>query len=572
MAEQKTLTVKRRQIHQQSLDSLLNAGYAPAMARIFASRNVSSSSDLKYELSSLPSWESMKGLPEGARMIAKAVQERQKIVVLSDYDADGATGCAVMVRGLAEFGANVDFIVPLREEHGYGLTPDIVPQILASKPALVITVDNGISSVPGIKMLRQQGIQVVVTDHHLAPPELPEANVIINPNQPGCSFASKAISGAGVAFYTIIAVRAVLDQQRWFTGKKPNIASLLPIVALGTIADVVPLDITNRILVSQGLKRIREGVAQPGITAIAEMADRKVARLASSDFAFYLGPRLNAAGRLDDMRKGIRCLITDDEQEAIGIAAELEALNRSRRAMQASVQDQAIGTIDDPYRHRAIVVAGDWHCGVIGIVAGKIKELYRRPTIVFSEPDDQGLMKGSARSVAGYHIRDALLRIENAHPNLIAKYGGHAMAAGMTLEKSCFDRFQQAFVEDADRFVPAAALDNVIETDGELEPDGYRLETAELLEFCVWGQNFPEPVFDGQFTVRERRIVADKHLKLAISPTKAPSVVIPAIWFGAAGIALGNEARLAFKLGVNEYRGAKSVQAMISGAEGFANH
>lgn len=558
------LSIRRRAHSIEHVDRLCATGMAPLLARVLAARGIEDPTEICHELAGMPDWRSMKGLPEAANLLAEAICEHRRIVVLSDYDADGATGCAVAVRGLRMLGAVVDFVVPLRLEHGYGLTPDIVPQILEACPDIVMTVDNGISSTEGVAMLRDAGVQVVVTDHHLPPRELPRANVIVNPNQLGCPFPSKAIAGVGVAFYVVCAVRTLLTERSVLVGR-PNLGSLLPIVALGTVADVVPLDHLNRIFVENGLRMIREGRAQAGVLALIEASRRQSEDITCADLAFYLGPRLNAAGRLADMRQGVRCLVTDRSDEAMGIARELDQLNEARRGIQKDTEDAALGDIGEP-THRCVCVAGDWHAGVVGVVAGKIKELFRRPAFVFSARDESGMMKGSGRSVRGYHLRDALARIEAAHPGLITKFGGHAMAAGMSLPAQCFEAFAAAFAADADEFVPEESMAAVVESDGSAE-DALDVGTAEALTRMVWGQGFPEPIFDGDFEILSSRLIgADQsHLKLELQPLGQKKRV-EAIWFGGAGFKAENLARFAYRLSVNQWKSRKSLQLMIVGA------
>lgn len=558
-------SIRRRNAASHKESSFLASGFNPVLARVFAARKVESPDDLQTDLARLPDWRTMHDLDRAARLIAQHIKQQQKIVVLSDYDADGATGCATMMRGLLGMGAKADFVVPLRNEHGYGLTVDIVPQILAKQPAMVITVDAGISSVDGIKLLKDAGICVIVTDHHPAPPVLPNADAIVNPNQPACRFVSKSIAGVGVAFFVLIALRSVLKEDGYFEGGRPiyNLATLLPIVALGTVADVVPLDHLNRILVSHGLHRIRQGQAPVGINSLALAARRSPERLLASDLGFYLGPRLNAAGRLDDMSKGVRCLVTDNESEALSIAAELEALNAERKAIQNGVQVEADAQIENPTANKAICAAGDWHSGVVGIVAGRIKEQHRRPAIVFSEADEKGLCKGSGRGVPGYHLRDALARIDAMHAGVILKFGGHPMAAGLTVHKDSIAAFRVAFLADADANVPDAALQNIIETDGVLTERDFTLQTAEAIESMVWGQEFPEPVFDGEFIVRQHKVIAERHLRLTLSPVSAPQVSLEAMWFGGAGQAIPAEGHFAFRLSVNEWKNRRTLQAFV---------
>lgn len=560
---------RRRSFDQRVADELAADGMDRVLARLFAARGVRSHLDLQSSLSQLPDWRAMKGMDKAATILSRAIQQGRRIVVLSDYDADGATGCAVAVRGLRSLGGVVDFVIPLRHVHGYGLTPDIVPQVLAAKPDLVVTVDNGISSLQGVAMLREQGVPVVVTDHHIAPETLPAANAIVNPNQPGCDFPSKAVSGVGVMFYTLCATRARLSDEGWFSGDRsaPNLAELLPIVALGTVADVVPLDHTNRIIVTQGLQRARAGRLPSGVAALAQAASRPLSRLCAQDFGFYLGPRLNAVGRLDDMRVGVECLISDDEAQAQAIAKRLEEFNRQRKSIQNDVQDEALDQVGEPSGF-SIAVSGDWNAGVVGIVAGRLKDRFRRPTFVFSMPNEEGVIKGSGRSIPGYHLRDALARMEVAYPGLFKGFGGHAMAAGASVPAERFEQFREAFEQDASACLTPEHFLDVVETDGELPPEHVCLDFAEELERHVWGQGFPEPVFDGTFVIRDTRNIGETHLKLRLSDGVGTH---NAIWFGARQYGppdLRERMRFAYKLQVNEYQGNRSVQLMVVGVEG----
>ena len=558
------MRIRRRDCDLWVAAGLTSDDIPPALAKAYAARGVQRASDLDYSLAGIPDWRSLRDIELAAEHVARSIRAGERIIVVSDYDADGATGCAVMVRGLASLGANVGYVIPLRLTHGYGLTVDIVPQVLAAKPAVVVTVDNGISSVEGVSMLMAAGVKVVVTDHHLAPQVLPVATAIVNPNRPGDPFPSKSIAGVGVAFYMVAAVRATLDAGGWFDHRpRPNIADLLPLVALGTVADVVPLDRTNRILVSNGLSRIRAGKCPPGIVALASASRRTLEELDPQDLGFYLGPRLNAAGRLKDMAIGVRCLVTDAPEEAELIAAELEQLNAERKKIQATVEQSATEKAVTGEGRFSICVSGEWHQGVVGIVAGRLKELHRRPTVVFAD-DGNGMMKGSGRSLGGYHLRDALARIDSTRPGMIARFGGHAVAAGMSVRRSQLESFQEALEADARQHADTAAFEDIIESDGDLPLQDATLHLASAISSGIWGQGFPEPVFDATCRVmRSQPIGGQKtHRKLTLGQGAAS---IDAIWFGGGSVEPPAEGRFAFRLGVNEWRGERCQQAVIVG-------
>ncbi|MGB9093854.1 MAG: single-stranded-DNA-specific exonuclease RecJ, partial [Gallionella sp.] len=527
-------------------------GCSPAMARIYASRGITDGKQLETTLSGLLPFDSMKNVAAMARLLADAIAAQKKLMVIADYDADGATACAVAVRGLRGFGAQIDFIVPNRFEYGYGLTPEIVQLAAAENPDILITVDNGIASVDGVAEANRLGMQVLVTDHHLPGDTLPDAACIVNPNQPGCEFPSKNLAGVGVMFYVLLALRAELRTRGAFAEtstlsptpspacgrgwraasgeggaqlrerdgrREPNLGNLLDLVALGTVADVVRLDQNNRILVQQGLQRIRAGRACAGINALFHAARKIPARASSQDLGFTVGPRLNAAGRLDDMSLGINCLLTDDESVALQITAKLDALNRERRSIETGMQDNALASLEgiDPSDHYSLVLFDEsWHQGVIGILASRLKDKFHRPTIAFAKSNN-GEIKGSGRSIAGLHLRDALDLVSKRHPALIRKFGGHAAAAGLSLGESDFENFAAAFEEVAASLLDPHDLARRIETDGALDPSEMNLEAARLLEEQVWGQGFPAPQFSDDFIVRNQRVVGEKHLKLQLS-------------------------------------------------------
>jgi single-stranded-DNA-specific exonuclease len=546
----------------RAVTRLIEAGTHPLLARIYAARGIQSRDELDYSLKSLLPPARLKGVDDAARLLADAIEAGARMVIVADYDCDGATACAVGIRALRAFGADVGYLVPNRFEYGYGLTPAIVELATGLEPEVLITVDNGIASVEGVAAARDHGIATVITDHHLPGDELPEADVIVNPNQPGCDFPSKALAGVGVMFYTMLALRAELRERGAFAGKaEPNLAELLDLVALGTVADVVKLDHNNRILVAQGLQRMRADRMQPGIRALFAAAGRDATRATSFDMGFALGPRLNAAGRLADMSLGIECLITDDMGRALNIAQELDKLNRERRAIEADMQQEAMAGLDaiDPGRRASLTLfQPEWHQGVIGILAGRIKEKFHRPTIAFARGND-GEIKGSGRSIPGLHLRDALDLVTKQAPDLILRFGGHAMAAGLTIRETDLPRFEAIFENVVQSLIDPADLTRRLETDGALEDSLYNLETARLLEREIWGQGFAPPVFDDTFRVENQRILKDKHLKLQL---KKGNTRIDAIQFNHADPAAPN-IHAAFRLAVNEYNGVAGIQLML---------
>lgn len=508
-------------------------------------------------------------------MLADALAEQQRILIVGDYDADGATSTALALDALKSFGATqVSYLVPNRFEYGYGLTREIVELALEQgKPDIIITVDNGISSIDGIATAREQGINTLITDHHLAGHQLPDADVIVNPNQPGCNFPSKNLAGVGVIFYIMMALRSELRNRDWFADRtEPNLGRLTDLVALGTVADVVPLDRNNRILVAAGLQRIRAGQARPGIIALLEVASRPLRGVVASDLGFAVGPRINAAGRLDDISVGIECLLQDDSSAARRLASELHQKNQDRRQIEQGMQDQALQLLDElALDEVGVPVAmtlyqGDWHQGVIGILASRIKDRLHRPTIVFADGDDSEI-KGSARSINGIHIRDILDAVATRHPGMILKFGGHAMAAGLTIPRELYRDFNTAFIAEVERHAKDVELQAVVESDGELGAGDFALELANELRFAgPWGQHFPEPVFDGHFKIVQQRLVGDKHLKLVLS-LKDSQQIIDAIAFNVDLDVWPDESVLevevAYRLEVNEFRGKRSVQLMI---------
>ncbi|TXG97002.1 MAG: single-stranded-DNA-specific exonuclease RecJ [Zoogloea sp.] len=551
-----------RPIPGRAVSRLLDAGTHPLLARIYAARGIDNRDQLDYSLKALLPPAQLKGVREAAQILADAIEAGARMVIVADYDCDGATACAVGIRALRAFGAEVGYLVPNRFEYGYGLTPAIVELAAGMAPDLLITVDNGIASVEGVAAAREHGIATVITDHHLPGDTLPEADVIVNPNQPGCPFPSKALAGVGVMFYTMLALRAELRERGAFEGgAEPNLADLLDLVALGTVADVVKLDHNNRILVSQGLQRMRADRMQPGIRALFAAAGRDAARATTFDMGFALGPRLNAAGRLADMSLGIECLITDDMGRALNIAQELDKLNRERRTIEADMQEDAMAGLDaiDPGARSSLVLfEAEWHQGVIGILAGRIKEKFHRPTVAFAR-GNTGELKGSGRSIPGLHLRDALDLVTKREPDLILKFGGHAMAAGLTIREDDLGRFETTFEDVVQSLIDPADLTRSLETDGPLEDSLYNLETARLLEREIWGQGFAAPVFDDTFRVENQRILKDKHLKLQL---RKGNTRIDAIQFNRAEPA-GPSIHAAFRLAVNEYNGVASIQLML---------
>ena len=548
----------------------------PVLQRIYRARGVRSRQELDYSLARLLPYHELGGMTQAVAVLAGALERNERIIVVGDFDADGATGCALAVRGLRALGAaDVRYVVPNRFEYGYGLTPEIVAIILPCRPQVLVTVDNGISSIDGVAAARQQGVRVVITDHHLPGSALPEADAIVNPNQPGDLFPSKVLCGVGVMFYVLTALRAHLRVSNWFAGKgipEPNLASFLDLVALGTVADVVPLDHNNRILVAQGLARIRAGRCVPGIRALVTAAGRDLGRLSASDLGFAVAPRLNAAGRLADMSLGIECLLAEDEGMASGLAARLDGLNRERRDIEAKMHEEAIGSLAgigsreiNATAYGVCLFHEDWHQGVVGIVAGRIRERINRPVIAFALASGDDI-KGSARSVAGVHVRDALDAVAAANPGLISKFGGHAMAAGMVLRRADFAAFARAFDLEVERRIPPEALRDVVYTDGELGASDLGLEMAEALQRAgPWGQGFPEPLFDGEFELQAPRVVADRHLKFALRPDRSTHTVA-GIAFNAleAGWTLeARRVRLAYRLAINEYQGSRSPQLIV---------
>ncbi|MDR2016097.1 MAG: single-stranded-DNA-specific exonuclease RecJ [Burkholderiales bacterium] len=546
------------------------AGVNPILAQIFAARGVTHPDELDLTLKMLPSADQLKGATEAATRLALAIARQEHITVVADYDADGATACAIAVHGLRTMGAHVDFLVPNRFEHGYGLTPDIVALAAAQQPRVLLTVDNGIASLDGARAAADIGIDVIITDHHLPAAQLPEPAIIVNPNQPGCPFPSKHLAGVGVMFYVLIALRTLLRERGVLTDDaSPNLGAMLDLVALGTVADVVPLDHVNRTLVEQGLRRIRSGQASPGVLALFNIAGRSYVAAHAFDLGFAIAPRLNAAGRLADMALGIRCLLANNAATAFPLAQELDALNRARREVEAGIQQEAFDTLqqnlvdDAAYdRYTVCLARPDWHPGVIGIVASRLKDRLHRPTIVFGNAGDSaapGELRGSGRSVPGLHLRDALDLITKRAPHLIRKFGGHAMAAGLTLHENALPEFIEHFEQVAREWLTPAQLDRIVETDGELDATTRTFSLAQTLRDQVWGQNFPAPVFDGEFAIGQQTIVGDKHSKLLLHDQNQS---FDAILFQHAE-PLPKRIHAAYRLDIHEYRGLQSLQLIV---------
>ncbi len=566
--------IRRREI---TTATDLGGALPPLLQRVYLARGVASAEDLQYQLSQLlrPDF---KGLDAAVSLLADAVLGDARILVVGDFDADGATSCALSVLALRAMGhQSVDFLVPNRFEYGYGLTPEIVRVAAGLSPDLIITVDNGISSVEGVAAARELGISVVVTDHHLPGETLPEADAIVNPNQPGCPFPSKNLAGVGVIFYVMNALRGELRQRNWFAERgipEPNMADFLDLVALGTVADVVPLDRNNRILVEQGLRRIRAGIARPGIMELLQVAGRHASRLVATDLGFAVGPRLNAAGRLDDMSLGIQCLLCDSPDLAREMALSLDDFNRDRKTIESGMQREAMELLNELLREPdqslpwgLCLYDARWHQGVVGILASRIKDHFHRPVIVFAD-GDEGEIKGSARSIPGLHIRDALDAVAASHPGLLTRFGGHAMAAGLTLEHERFDEFSRAFDAEVRRQLREEDLDAILVTDGPLQEEEFDLNLAvQVREAGPWGQHFPEPLFDGEFRLVQQRLVGEKHLKMTLARDSEGQQLVDAIAFNIDTEQWPNPSinrvRLAYRLDVNEYRGRRSLQLIV---------
>ncbi|PDO86348.1 single-stranded-DNA-specific exonuclease RecJ [Kosakonia pseudosacchari] len=548
----------------------------PLLRRLYASRGVRTASELERSVKGMLPWQQLTGIDEAVAQLYNALREGLRIIVVGDFDADGATSTALSVLALRALGCeNVSYLVPNRFDDGYGLSPEVVDQAHARGAQLILTVDNGISSHAGVARAHELGIPVVVTDHHLPGDTLPDAEAIVNPNLRGCDFPSKSLAGVGVAFYLMLALRAFLRDSGWFEARglaMPNLAELLDLVALGTVADVVPLDANNRILTWQGLSRIRAGRCRPGIKALLEIANRDAQKLAASDLGFALGPRLNAAGRLDDMSVGVALLLCDNLGEARQLASDLDALNQTRKEIEQGMQAEALTLCEQLERSGETLPGGlamyhpEWHQGVVGILASRIKERFHRPVIAFA-PAGDGVLKGSGRSIQGLHMRDALERLDMLFPGMMLKFGGHAMAAGLTLEENRFDEFRQRFGELVTEWLDPALLQGEIISDGPLSAQEMTLEVAEMLrEAGPWGQMFPEPLFDGEFRLLQQRLVGERHLKVMLEPVGG-GPLLDGIAFNVDTTCWPDngvrQVNIAYKLDVNEFRGNRSVQLII---------
>ena len=543
--------------------ALVEAGVHPLLARIYAARRIRTSAELKYETAALLPPFLLKGIDGAARLLADAIQSGKRLLIVADYDADGATACAVGIRALRAFGAHVEYLVPDRFKLGYGLSPELVELAAQRRPDLLITVDNGIASVEGVARARELGIATLITDHHLPGPEVPAAACIVNPNQPGCAFPSKALAGVGVMFYVVLATRAELRRRGFFAEKtEPNLGALTDLVALGTVADVVPLDANNRNLVSQGLRRLRAGRGQPGVMALLRAAGRSPAAATSFDLGFVAGPRLNAAGRLADMSVGIECLITEDEARAMNLAQQLDRLNVERRAIEASMLEQALEHLKKVNLESGLTFFDHgWHQGVVGILASRLKDRVHRPVVCFAPAEEGGrpVLRGSGRSIPGLHLRDCLDLVAKRAPGLIGRFGGHAMAAGLTILETDYQGFSRAFETAVEELLPAEARLRTVETDGALEGAHCTLEVARMLEGEIWGQGFPQPLFCDNFAVESQRVVGERHLKLRLVKDGRR---YEAMRFGALE-PLPEKVRAAYRLAVSEFNGLRTIQLNV---------
>ncbi len=554
--------ILRRSYTPEVPDQLVAAGVPPLLARIYAARGIASTDQLATDFVQLLPPQGLKGIDAAATLLADAIASGKRLLIVADYDADGATACAVGLRALRGFGAKVDYLVPNRFEFGYGLTPEIVRLATQLQPDILITVDNGIASIDGVAEANRLGMRVLVTDHHLPGDLLPDAAAIVNPNQPGCDFSSKHLAGVGVIFYVMLALRAELRARNWFASRpETNLAHLLDIVALGTVADVVRLDQNNRLLVHHGIARIRTGRACAGIRALLTTAGRDHQRVSTYDLGYVIGPRLNAAGRLTDMSLGIECLTTDDDAHALELAAKLDGLNRERRRIESEMRDAAEAHVDGIEVDEAYTLSlfdPSWHQGVVGLLASRLKERFHRPVIAFARGGD-GTLKGSGRSIPPLHLRDALDLVAKRHPGMLLRFGGHAAAAGLTLAEADLARFTTAFEDVCRHALSPTDLDQVIETDGELSARELHLEQARLIEQAVWGQGFPAPRFVGEFRIEGQRIIGEKHLKLSVNKD---GQVFEAIAFNQDS-PMTNPVRLVYSPGINEYQGVTRLQLVV---------
>ncbi|EGX9330667.1 single-stranded-DNA-specific exonuclease RecJ [Salmonella enterica] len=569
---------QQRQLRRREADETaeLPADLPPLLRRLYASRGVRSARELERSVKGMLPWQQLSGIDNAVEILYNAFREGTRIIVVGDFDADGATSTALSVLGMRALGCdNISYLVPNRFEDGYGLSPEVVDQAKARGAQLIVTVDNGISSYAGVAHAKTLGISVIVTDHHLPGDTLPDAEAIINPNLRDCEFPSKSLAGVGVAFYLMLALRTFLRDKGWFDERgiaPPNLAELLDLVALGTVADVVPLDANNRILTWQGLSRIRAGKCRPGIKALLEISNRDPQQLAASDLGFALGPRLNAAGRLDDMSVGVALLLCDNLGEARVLASELDALNQTRKEIEQGMQAEALILCEKLERSSETLPGGlamyhpEWHQGVVGILASRIKERFHRPVIAFA-PAGDGTLKGSGRSIQGLHMRDALERLDTLYPDLMIKFGGHAMAAGLSLEEHKFEQFQQRFGELVTEWLDPALLQGEVISDGPLSAAEMSMEVAQLLRDAgPWGQMFPEPLFDGRFRLLQQRLVGERHLKVMVEPVGGGPLLdgiafnIDTTCWPDNGV---REVELAYKLDINEFRGNRSLHIII---------
>lgn len=565
--------------------SLLPDTIHPLLKRIYINRGIRSLDQLEKAAKALHSYQQLGGIETAVELLFEALKDQRRIIIVGDFDADGATSSALSVLALRMLGShNVDYLVPNRFEDGYGLSPEVVDQAIELGAEVIMTVDNGVSSIEGVRYAKQQGLQVLVTDHHLPGHELPEVDAMVNPNLQTCAFPSKALAGVGVAFYLMMALCVHMRKTGWFSEQgmvEPKLMELIDLVALGTVADVVPLDENNRILVHQGLQRIRAGKARPGIQALIEVAKRDARRLVASDFGFALGPRINAAGRLDDMSFGVELLLSNNIHAARRMASELDGLNQTRKEIEAGMKQEAMAFCErlqfgenSELPHGLVLFQRDWHQGVIGILASRIKEQFHRPVIAFAD-GGEGMIKGSCRSIPGLHMRDTLDRIDTQNPGLILKFGGHAMAAGLTIQEQNFERFARLFDLAVKQDLDDAALKGVVLSDGELKPEEFSMHVAEMLRSGgPWGQAFNEPVFDGEFKVLHQKLVGEKHLKLMLEPLfkgHPTNIMLDGIAFNVDlrrwPDASVKTVRLAYKLDINEFRGNQSLQLMIEHLE-----
>jgi len=570
-------------VHREVPDNInLPDPIHPVLKRVYASRNIKSGKDLDYSLSSLIPFKQLSGINDAVILLQEMLEQKKRILIVADFDADGATSCALAIRGLTAMGAkDVIYVVPNRFEHGYGLSHEIVDVALDYDPDLIVTVDNGISSISGVEYARKNGVKVLITDHHLPGKELPNADVIINPQLADDKFPSKNLAGVGVIFYILLALRAKLKQEYWFENNNivyPNLANFLDLVALGTIADLVPLDKNNRTMVAHGLKLIKKNKSKPGIYALLNQAGRQLSKLTSSDLSFAVAPRLNAAGRLTDMSLGIECLLTDDEGDAIEIAGKLNRLNTERRQIQDDMQEEALAELEKYLQDTSgeipygiCIYNKDWHQGVVGILASKIKEKFNRPAIVFAK-ENEGVLKGSARSIAGLHIKDVFDELATLHPELILTFGGHAMAAGLTIKESQYSNFSNIFNELVNQHISSDRLEDEYLTDGELSDEDFTVPLALAIQNAgPWGQSFPEPTFAGQFKILDKRIVGENHLKLKLQ-SRNKRTTLDAIAFNITDVnwPSGTDQILStYRLGINDFQGSSQVQLFIEHLEPY---